>query len=268
MRAVVPLYLRLLRLHARLLVAIGAGVAAFEVFMVWVSAQMDTGEGLEAFLEMVLPPEMRDVLFNQFGVGTFEGAVAFGFQHPIFLVAVVAFSVVAGTVAAGERETGFLDLVLARPLPRRVYFLAPLLLVVTGAVLLPLAILAGAAIGLATVDPVADALSWAAYLPATTALTLLLLAVGGISLLAAAASPRRGPATGKAVSLILIFYWLDFVGPLWDVLETARWISPFSYFDPAGSVTAGLNPTDVAVLAGVFAATTVAAFLEFGRQNL
>ncbi|NIP78208.1 MAG: hypothetical protein GWM90_02995, partial [Gemmatimonadetes bacterium] len=76
----------LLRLHARLLLAIGAGLLLFEVFMVWVAAQMDTGQGLQAFLTQVLPPNMRDILFEQFGVGTFAGTVAFGYQHPLFLV--------------------------------------------------------------------------------------------------------------------------------------------------------------------------------------
>ncbi len=236
--------------------------------MVWVAAQMDTGQGLQAFLTQVLPPNMRDILFEQFGVGTFAGTVAFGYQHPLFLVALVAFVVTAGTIPAAERETGFLDLVLARPVPRRSYLLATLFLVVTGAVVLPLAILAGAATGLATTEGVPAAVAWTNYVLPAAALALLLLAMGGLSLLAGASQRRRGPATGKVVALVLIFYWLDFIGPLWDPLEQARWVSPFSYFDPAGSVAGGLAGRDIAVLLGVFAATTAAAFWEFQRQDL
>lgn len=267
-RVVAGLYGRLARLHAPALVATTAGLFAFEVFMVWVSAQMDTGPGLEALIRQFLPPEMERVILGQFGVADFRGAVAFGFQHPIFLVAAVAFIVAAGTVQAAERETGFLDLVLARPVRRVEYLMGVVAMVGTGAVVLPLAILAGAAAGLITVDATPAGVSWMTYLPAALALTLALLALGGISLLAAAGARRRGSAIGAAVAVILVFYWLDFVGPLWDATETVRWLSPFSYFDPAASVTAGLRTRDVVVLASVFAATTAGAFLRFARQDL
>lgn len=263
-----PLYGRLLRLHARLLLAIAVGVLLFEVFMVWVSAQMGGARGFQLFLEQVLPPDMQRLIYDQFGVGSFEGVVAFGFQHPIFLVAVVAFVVAAATVPAVERETGYMDLVLARPVSRPAYLLATLLLVVTGALVLPAAILAGAGVGLATVDDVPPGLSWVDYGPAAMALVAALLAVGGIAILSAVSARRRGPAIGRAVALVLVFYWLDFVGPLWGVLETARWISPFTYFDPAGAVRTGLAVLDMGVLLGVFAGTTAAAFVEFGRQDL
>ncbi|MDX1675897.1 MAG: hypothetical protein R3314_13975, partial [Longimicrobiales bacterium] len=158
-----------------------------------------------------------------------------------------------------------LDLILARPVRRTTYLQAPLLLVITGAVTLPLAILVGAVLGLVTVDAGAP---WTPYLAAAGSLTLLLLAMGGIGLLAAVGAERRGPAVGRAVTLVLVFYWLDFVGPLWEVLETARWLSPFAYFDPSGAVRHGVSAVDAAVLLGVFVTTTAAAFLELRRQDL
>lgn len=262
------LYGRLLYLHARLLAAIAVGVCLFEVFMVWVSAQLDTGPGLRAFLEAVLPPGMREVLFEQFGVASFAGAVAFGYQHPFVLVAIVAFVVVAATTPAAERETGFLDLVLARPVPRRTYITASVLLVATGAVVLAVAVQVGAIIGLGLVEGPGE-LPWTDYVPATLALLLLLLAVGGYSLLAATGARRRGNAVSRAVGLTLVFYWLDFMGGLWETLELARWLSPFTYYDaPRTVVGSGLPTRDIVVLSVVAVATTVAAFLEFQRQDL
>ncbi len=262
------LYRRLLWLHARLLVAIGLGVLVFEVFMVWVSAQMGMGQGFEMFLEQVLPARMQPVVFEQFGVTSFEGVVAFGFEHPMFLVAVVGFIIAAATVPAAERESGFLDLVLARPVRRDAYLFATTLLVLTGALALPLAILVGAGVGLATVQDVPAGLTWTSFVSSAVALAVLLLAVGGITLLSAVSARRRGPAIGRVVGLVLVFYWLDLVGPFWELLHTARWISPFAYFDPAGAVKEGLHGLDVAVLFGVFVVTAGAAFLEFGREDL
>jgi ABC-2 type transport system permease protein len=268
MRRVGVLYLRLLRLHAPLLAATAGAALLFEVFMVWVSAQLDTGLGLRVFLEQFVPPEMQRLISEQFGVGTFQGAVAFGFQHPVFLVAVMAFVVVAASVPAGERESGFLDLVLARPVRRADYLSATVLLVVTGAVVLPAAVLTGAAVGLATVAAVPEDVAWTAYVPAAVAQGMILLAAGGIVLVSSASGRRRGPAVGRAVALLLVFYWLDFVGPFWEPLDAARWISPFTYFDPTGAVGASVQFVDVVVLLGVFAVTTAAAFVEFRRQDL
>lgn len=262
------LYTRLLRLHARLLVAIAAGVCLFEVFLIWVAAQLDTGPGLRTFLANLLPPEVQAVVFEQLGLASFSGAVAFGYRHPFLLVAVVAFMVAAATTPAAERETGFLDLVLARPVPRRSYLASVALLTATGAVVLAAAALAGAAIGLALVDG-PDELPWTSYAAATLGLALLLLAVGGIALLAATGAQRRGSAVARALGLILAFYWLDFMGGFWDTLDLARWLSPFSYYDPTGvALGDGLPLRDVVVLLAAALVTTAAAFVEFQRQDL
>ena len=68
------------------------------------------------------------------------------------LLATLAFAMVVATIPTGERESGFLELILARPVPRRRYLLAALLPLIFGAVLLPLALVAGALIGIQLVE--------------------------------------------------------------------------------------------------------------------
>jgi len=261
------LILRGLRQHASLLLAVGAGLFLFEWAIVWVAARFDMGPGFRQFVEALLPPDVLDVVFGQFGFGSFQGTVSFGFQHPFTLVAGIAMVTVMATVPSHERETGLLDLFLACPLPRHAYLAAWAVLVILTALLVSLLTLAGTALGLAVVER-PEPVEWTTYLPSAGALALLLLAVGGYALLFATGARRRGVAVAQVVGITLLFYWLDFMGEYWDLLETARKLSPFHYFDPARAAGSGIPPGDGVVLGGIALAATALAFFNFRRQDL
>jgi ABC-type transport system involved in multi-copper enzyme maturation permease subunit len=261
------LFLRNLRHHAVPLAAASAGLFLFELLLVWVAARLDTGPGLRQFLEALLPPDVRDVIFGQLGLASFSGAVSFGLQHPFTMVGAIAMVVTAATVPAAERETGYLDLILGRPVPRWRYLTAVALLVAFASLLLPGALLGGAAAGISLVDAPGE-LPWTRYAPAAAGLALLLLCVGAYTLLLATDARRRGVAVGRAVAFTLAFYWMDFMGAYWDVLVHARRMSPFHYLDPAGAVESGLSAGHVLALAGATVALGVAAFWSFRRQDL
>jgi ABC-type transport system involved in multi-copper enzyme maturation permease subunit len=208
------------------------------------------------------------MIFGQFGLTTFEGAVAFGYQHPFSMVASLAMVVVAATLPAAEREKGYLELFLSRPLPRSRYILSAFLFMALASLTLPLGLLTGTILGLGFVDSPGE-MSWPTYLPAAAGMALLLLAVGSYTLLFATGARRRGIATAQAVAFTLLFYWMDFMGDYWATLVHARKLSPFFYFDPArASLAGGLSGTEVAVLGSIAAATTLLALLNFQRQDL
>ncbi len=261
------LLLRALRQHAALLGVLSAALLLFEWAVVWVAARIDMGPGFRQLLETLLPPDVLEIIMGQFGFGDFQGTVSFGFQHPFTLVAVIAMVTVMATLPAYERETGLLDLILARPVPRWAYLAASAMLVVITALLAPLAVLGGAAVGLLVVEA-PQPVAWTSYLPAAGGLVLLLLAVGGYALLFATDARRRGTAVAQVVGVTLLFYWLDFMGDYWDLLETARRLSPFFYFDPASAARNGIPPGDAFVLGGIAMVTFAAAFLSFRRQDL
>ena len=262
-----PLLIRGLRQHARLLGILILGLFLFELVLVWVSARIDMGPSFQQLLGSLLPQGMVDTLFSQFGFASFAGAVSFGYQHPLSLMAGIAMVMVMATLPAHERETGLLDLVLARPVPRTRYLWANAILVVLSALLPPVALLAGGAVGLALVEA-PGAVTWARYIPSATTLALLLLSVGAYTLLFASGAKRRGTATALGVGITLLFYWLDVMGDFWDLLETARLLSPFHFFDPAVAATSGILPRDALVLGGFVVAATLGAFLNFSRQDL
>jgi ABC-2 type transport system permease protein len=258
---------RSLRQQARLLGALSLGLVLFEWALVWVAAQISIGPGLRQLLETFLPAEAVEILFGQFGFASFGGALSFGYQHPLTLIAGIAMVMVTATLPALERETGLLDLILSRPLSRTRYLTASAILTFLACLLTPLALLAGGALGLALVEA-PQPISWTAYLPAAGEQALLLLGVGSYVLLFATDARRRGTAVAQAVGITLLFYWLDFMGDYWDLLEMARFLSPFHYFDPAAAVLSGIPLRNVAVLVSVALAATAGAFWNFQRQDL
>ncbi len=262
------LLLRQLRQHAALLGVLFLTLVLLEFFLVWVAVQIGIGPEFQQFLEGFLPPEITGVIFGQFGLTTFEGAVAFGYQHPFSLVASLAMVMVAGTLPAAERERGYLELFLSRPVPRRRYILSSLLFLALVCLALPLGLLTGTALGLGFVEAPRE-ISWSTYLPAAAGLVLLLLAVGSYTLLLATGAKRRGLATAQAVAFTLLFYWMDFMGDFWDTLAHARKLSPFYYFDPArASLGAGLSGTEILVLGSITLFGSLLALFNFQRQDL
>ena len=263
-----PLFRRNFAHHARLLGVLAGGLALLELIVTKAAAQIEMGPGLATLLEQFVPPAARELLFTQFGLVSFPGAVAFGFEHPAVLVASVAWAVVAGTIPAAERESGLFDLILARPVSRAKYVLAVLLLIVLGAVVLSAALVAGAALGLSLVE-VRGELAWTRYVLPAADLALLLLAIGGYTLAFACASPRRGPAIARAVGVTLAAFVVELLADLWEPLERVRWLSPFHYFKPVPAALEARTPwLHAAVLVGILAGGYLLALARFKRQDL
>jgi ABC-2 type transport system permease protein len=259
---------RLLRHHRGLFLAMALGIVLMEALLVWVASHIETGPGFMALMEQALPPAMRQMILSQFAVAGFSGMIGFGFQHPLVLVAAIAWVIVVGTVPAAERETGLLDLILARPVPRGRYLAAVTAIMALGAVILPTAILVAVSTGLAFTD-VAGELPWTRYLPSALGMVALLLAIGGYTLLFAAGARRRGTAVASAVGVTLALYWVDFMAGIWEPFEVIRWVSPFAYYRPVqAAVMSQASAVDSIVLLAVFVVASAGAFVRFQRQDL
>jgi len=262
------LFLRNLRQHAVLLAVLFVGLVLVEFFLIWVAAEMGIGPEFQQFLEGFLPPEITRMIFGQFGLTSFAGAVAFGYQHPFSVVASIAMVTVAATLPAAEREKGYLELFLARPLPRTRYIVSIGLFMALVAILLPAGLLTGTAIGLRVVEPLQE-IGWVSYVPAALTMGLLLMAVGGYTLFLSTGARRRGTAVSQSVAFTLLFYWMDFMGDYWDALVYARKASPFYYFDP-GQASFGAGPTaaEITVLSSITLGMLLLAMFNFQKEDL
>lgn len=209
--------------------------------------------------------------FAQFGGGdifSLTGAVALGFVHPIAVGLVLVFALgFASTAVAGERQRGTLEVLLSRPLSRRVVYatLAFAVALFIGTSVAGLAF--GAWLGAALTGQTAEL--GAGNLPMLWLNgSLLYWALGAIALLASVSFDRLSPAISLSLAIVLVSYFFEIIGSLWPDAKGLQPFSLFHYVDPK-SVLAGFpDRGDFVLLSVVTAAAVIAALVVFPRRDL
>jgi ABC-type transport system involved in multi-copper enzyme maturation permease subunit len=193
-------------------------------------------------------------------VFSIRGTVALGLVHPIAL-ALVTIQVIgfAAAAVAGERQRGTLEVLLARPLERRVLHLTMVAATLLFAALTEAAVLGGIVAG--DLQPLDIALCWINGVA-------LFGALGAISLAASVSFDRMGPALGIALGVTLVGYAIEFLGTLWPDAAWLRPFSPFRYFQPTRILAGTFEPGDLVVLAAIFAGAVAWAAWVFPRRDL
>jgi ABC-2 type transport system permease protein len=209
--------------------------------------------------------------FAQFGGGdifSLTGAVALGFVHPIAVGLVLVFALgFASTAVAGERQRGTLEVLLSRPLSRRVVY-ATLAFATALFIGISVAGLAfGSWLGAALTGQTAEL--GAGNLPVLWLNgALLYWAFGAIALLASVSFDRLSPAISVSLAIVLVSYFFEILGSLWPDAKGLQPFSLFHYVDPK-SVLAGFPDRGNFVLLGaVTAAAGIAALVVFPRRDL
>jgi ABC-2 type transport system permease protein len=197
-----------------------------------------------------------------------HGWMAFGFNHPMFLVVTLTVAIAVGSGAiAGEVESGRSELLFTGPVDRS-RFLGTMLVVWLVAELAVLAVTLGGAVLGATLSSdlrhagVAE-LAWAPlqYLP-------LALFIAACAFLASALASTRGQAVGGAVAITVLSYLLNVISGLIGALDWLRWLTPFGYYDPTAAITHGLRPAPAAALVLAAAALLATARSIVERRDL
>jgi ABC-2 type transport system permease protein len=201
-------------------------------------------------------------------VFSISGTVALGLVHPIALalVAIPVIGFAAGAVA-GERQRGTLEVLLARPLERRVLYVTLLAATLLFAALAEVAVLAGILAGAVLFGVAADlqaadmALCWLNGVA-------LFGALGAIALAASVTFDRAAPAMGIALGVTIVGYAINFLGTLWPNAAWLLPISPFRYFEPTRILAGTFDPLDLLVLGAIFAVAVGWAGWVFPRRDL
>lgn len=209
--------------------------------------------------------------FANFGSGDFfsvPGAVTLGTEHPFLIALIGIFAVGSGSLAiAGERQSGTLEIVLARPLARRAYLATHALAVLAVVALLVALLLAGMSVG-ATVlglDRQLD-LGW---MPAVWLNGFLLWAAfASFSLAASATFDRPGPAIGLALAYLLVNYFLEILGSFWSAAQWTQEYSLFHHFESGQILSGNPSPFDFGLLAVAAVLPLVYALWVFPRRDL
>jgi hypothetical protein len=251
-----------------LLCATGLLLAAVQALRVRIAAEVhDAGQFDQ--LSSVLPSAVRDILGPSLAsIMSFNGIVIAVYFDTGFIIALLALAITLATLPASEIQTGFADMVLARPLPRHWLITRTIALVLFSILLMLLMIMAGTWAGLELFAP-PDAPWPTARQTAAMALTLGMLVASwsGIAM-ALGAAYRRGAASGTTALLAFAALLLDWAHRLWAPLERIAWLSPFFYFNPYDLVGGGPLPVENLLVLGAMAATgyTVAYYLISQRD--
>src|SRR4029434_3554525 len=115
-----------------LLIVLIALLAAFEVALVATAVSFDESKGFDHLAGLI-----PSFLQHSFGpaLASFAGMTSLGFFEPLIVMLVVQFAIFLATEPAGDVETGIVDLVLARPVPRH-WLVTRSLIAMTGVTIL------------------------------------------------------------------------------------------------------------------------------------
>jgi len=210
----------------------GLLLAVVQVLRVRIAANVHSAGQFEA-VTALLPPSIRTILGPSLAsIMTFNGIVCGVYFDTGYIIALLALAIALATLPASEIETGFADLILARPIPRHWLITRTIALVLFSILLMLLMIMAGTWAGLALFAP-PDAPWPSARQTGSLALSLGMLVVcwSGVAM-AFGVAYRRGVASATTSLLAFGALLLDWAHRLWPALDRIAWLSPFIYFNP------------------------------------
>ena len=254
----------------RFLLAAGVLLAGFQVVLI---LQANSIQASNSFAKMgdLVPEFARDVLGPSFvTMLTFKGIVSLGYFHPVVMGALVSICVTLATIPVMEIESGFIDLVLARPVARHWIVTRSILVALIATVYLLAMMALGTWFGL--VQFAAKDAPWpSAGLVGSLAINLglLLLCWAAIAMAIGCACRRRGSAGAIAGLLALTAYLTDYVGRAWKPAESVAWLSPFRYYTPFELVMGStLSAKSLCVLGGIAVAAFALAYVLYSRRDI
>jgi ABC-2 type transport system permease protein len=251
-----------------LLVATGLLLAAFQVLLVLIAGSIhpskfdDFAALLPPFVRAILGPAVASVM-------SFGGIVCLGYFDLAIVAALLALIIALATLPASEVETGFADLILARPLRRHWIITRTIALVLLSTLVTLALMMAGTWVGLVTLAP--ENAPWPpARMIGSLALNLglLMLCWSGIAL-AFGAVCRRSVASATTGLLALAALLLDLAGRMWPPAERFAWLSPFRYFIPFDLVMGTALPVEnILVLWAIAMSGFTVAYFLFSQRDI
>jgi ABC-2 type transport system permease protein len=249
------LLFRLSLKRVRMLLGVtGLLLAGFQALRVHIAASHNANDYEQ--IAALLPPSVRTILGPSVtSVLSFNGIVCGGYFDLGIVIALVVLTITLATLPASEVETGFADLILARPIRRHWLITRTIALVLLSILLMLCMIMAGTWAGMAMFAP-PDASGPPARQTGALALDLamLLLCWSGVAM-AFGAACRPGVARPAASLIAFSALLLDYAQKLWPALECVGWLSPFRYFTPFELVMGDPLPVDNLLVLGAIALT-------------
>jgi ABC-2 type transport system permease protein len=253
-----------------LVIVMSLVLAVFQVFLIVIAASIQESNSYDQ-LSTLVPPFVRQMLGPSFSsLMTFRGMVSLGYFHLAIMSSLIGLAIAVATMPTSEVETGFMDLMLARPVARHRVITRSILLLIASLIFVLAMMMTGTWIGLIALAPKEAALP-GSDLIFSLAINLGLLASswGGIAMAIGAASRRRAVAGAITGLLALVTFLLDYIARAWEPADAVAWLSPFRYYNPFDFVIGqALQPRSLLVLAGIALAGFTIAYIVFSRRDI
>lgn len=253
-----------------LVIAMGVLLAVFQVFLILVARSVQQSNTFEQ-IGALIPPFLRGLLGPSFAAFmSFSGIVCLGYFHVAVMGSLIGLAIALATTPTSEMETGFMDLILARPLARHWIITRSIIVVMICTVALLVMLMMGTWVGLNALAP--KDIAWPApdlIVSLVVNLGLLMLCWSGVAMAIGAAARRRSVAGAMTGLLALGTFLLDYVARAWQPAESIAWLSPFRYYSPFDLLIGKSLPAkNLLVLAGIAVATFALAYVLFSRRDI
>jgi ABC-2 type transport system permease protein len=242
---------------------------AFQVLLIAHATEIERSSGFGRIADLVPQFLQRGLGAQALLLATFKGSVSFGYFHPVIVCAVSLIAIYIATEPAHEVESGLVDLVLARSVPRHRILTRSLLLSMAAAVGLTALMLCGTYVGLRTIAP---EFAWPSLrLLAMLAIHLVAVAwcCAAIALFVAASVNRWTTAFTIGAGVVIVGYLVDFLAIGWPPARVIAWAFPFNYY-PALLIVGGTAHTarDLGILFTATVVFSALAYWKFERRDL
>lgn len=246
-----------------------AFVTLMQFLILYLVTTIDTAAIITAILEQ-LPDTVRAFLQDSFfNMLSYDGAAAFGFNHPIVLSLLVITAVnIPVNHITRELDSGTLEMMLSHPLKRSTLIFS---LWTAGSLILLLIILAGLA-GSVTATLLFHQLSVQAILRLLQIglnLWLLITLILSYTLLIAVFARQGFKAGNLSAVITLVLYLAYFLTQLWEDLGFIKPFNIFNYYEPQNLMFGKGNLLlDILVLGGLIILCFTISLRRFERRDI
>jgi beta-exotoxin I transport system permease protein len=259
---------RSLARHRALIIALAALLSAFQILDIVVAHNLQKN-GLYAQFGSLVPAFIQEAMGGVL-VGSFSGAIALGFAHPLVVLSLSCVAIYLASEPAGEVQDGLVDLVVARPVPRSLIVTRSAVVYMLASAMVVAAMFATSRITVRWISPTSLSTLPALRLGWVAANLLAIVWCFGAAALAMASHVRERMRAAGTMALTAVFlYLLQFGAAAWSPLRPFARVSPFHYYDPMQTLLGTVRP--VTNVAGLLIASMVllaAAYAFYSRRDL
>ncbi len=264
----VALLSRSLARHRALIFAVAALLSAFQILDIVVAFNL-SANGVYAQFASLVPAFIQEAMGGVV-VGSFPGAIALGFAHPLVMLSLTCVAIYLASEPAGEVEDGLVDLIVARPVSRSLIVTRSAVVSVVGSAAIVAVMFATSRIAVHWLSPETATTLPAIRLGWVSANLLAIVWCFGAAALATASHVRQRTHAAGTVALVAVFlYLLQFGAAAWTPLRPFARVSPFHYYEPMRTLLGSISPmNDIVGLLAASAAILGLAYTLYAKRDL